>query len=776
MVKRRRITITGRVQGVGFRPAVHKIACEMGLSGFVLNDSRGVTIELQGSEAGLDGFLASLAGPKKPPMADLKSMNSIELPAVKGETGFRIEKSDSGGTALSQVTVDIATCSDCLAELADSDDFRYRYPFINCTNCGPRYSIVKTIPYDRPNTTMTPFRMCCKCASQYRNIADRRFHAQPVACPDCGPKIWLVDAENREIAAGADKTIRIAAEMLRNGKILAIKGIGGFHLAVDACNQQAVLRLRERKHRDHKPFALMAASIGTVREHACADAAAVQALQSAQAPIVLLPARRESPLAPAVATGVSTYGFMLPYAPLHHLLFAESPKVLVMTSANISNEPLICRNDKALDRLADVADAFLMHNRQIYRQVDDSIVHFVDEKPVLLRRARGYVPDPVLIRDLSPEHIFAAGSDLKNTFAFVKDNQLICSEHIGDLADSEVYRHYVASIDHLRGLFEVEPTVIACDLHPGYFSTALARSMPHSRLIEVQHHWAHIAAVLAERERRDPVIGLVADGTGYGTDGRIWGCECLIASLSSFDRFAHLDYCRLAGADRASKEAIRPLMSLLVHALADGFDLQDHRWLLDRVEPDAEKQRIILDQLDKDINCVESSSLGRVFDAVAAALGLGGYNYFDAQLPMALEAVAAPGIDECYDFDLKTGAGGPLKLSLDRMLLQLLADLRSDADAAPVIAAKFHNTLAAAMLQIARKAREATGISTAVLTGGVFCNRYLANRLIRLLKDERFIVLYNQDFPSNDGCVAVGQAAIAANILNMQDLKTESTR
>jgi hydrogenase maturation protein HypF len=756
--------MTGRIQGVGFRPAVYRLARELGLTGKVFNDTKGVTIELQGAEEGIDEFLRRLrSGPDKPPLAEIQSYQRVDVEPVEGETGFVIEKSDSQGTALSQVTADIATCGDCLSELSNPADFRYRYPFINCTNCGPRYSIIKTIPYDRPNTTMSSFQMCERCADQYREVADRRFHAQPVACPRCGPRIWLTDPTGKTLQTGTDEVIAETVRLLRAGQIVAIKGIGGFHLACDALNNDAVLRLRRRKRRDHKPFAMTVRCIEEARKYAFVDENAERTLTSPQSPIVLLPKRPDAAIASAVAPGVGTFGFMLCYAPLHHLLFAEGLDVLVMTSANLSDEPLICKNEVALERLGDVADAFLMHDREIYRQVDDSIVHLVADEPVLLRRARGFVPTPILMPEPSPQEVLATGADLKNTFCFVKQSQLILSEHIGDLEDAEVYHHYLGSIRHLAGLFEVEPKAVACDLHPGYFSTQYAKSLPGVRIIQVQHHWAHIASVLAEHGLAGPVIGLECDGTGYGTDGAIWGCECMIASLTEFTRFGHLAYYPLPGGDKASKEAIRPLLSLLKQAYGDEFTLDRFTWLLERVESDRGKMKLILEQIDRRINTVSTSSLGRVFDAVAASLGLGNYNHFDAQLPMALESVAVPDLDDRYEFDLLQGVE-PLQLDLGRTLRGIVEDLRGGKSAA-VISAKFHNTLAEALLAMAKAARESTRLKVAALSGGVFCNRFLADRLIVRLQQEGFAVLWNHDVPSNDGGIALGQAVIAASIL-----------
>jgi len=727
----------------------------------VYNDTKGVTVELQGPEEQIPEFLSRLQGQDKPPMAEIKTCETVDITVIEGEDKFTIKASESTGAPLSQVTADIATCGDCLTELADKSDFRYGYPFINCTNCGPRYSIVKTIPYDRCNTTMSVFEMCQRCAAQYTEVADRRFHAQPVACGACGPKIYLTDNKGKTIKAETEEVIAETARMLLAGRTVAIKGIGGFHLAVDALNDDAVKRLRERKRRDHKPFAMMADTVEKIRKYAVVSDLAEALLISPQSPIVLLPRKNNAAIAPSVADGVDTFGFMLRYAPLHHLLFAQGIEVLVMTSGNLSDEPLICKNDKALEKLGSVADAFLMHDREIYRQVDDSIVHFIADEPVLLRRSRGYVPTPIVIEQKSEQDIFAAGADMKNTFCFVKQNQLICSEHIGELEDAEVYHHYLDSVEHLRRLFEVEPKVVVCDLHPGYLSTQYALSLPDVKVIQVQHHWAHLASVLAEHGLSGPVIGLECDGTGYGTDGAIWGCECMIATLDGFERFGHLSYYLLAGADKASKEAIRPVMGLMKKTYADDFDLGKFRWLLERIEPDINKLQIISEQLDKKVNTIETSSLGRVFDAVAAMVGLGSYNHFEAQLPMALEAIVAENIEEHYDFDLISNAGKALQFDLRKMTEQIIADIQAGV-ATAVISAKFHNCLARALLETAKTARQKTGLETVALSGGVFCNRYLTNRLVKLLKKSDFYVLFNRDFPSNDGGISLGQAAIAA--------------
>jgi hydrogenase maturation protein HypF len=760
------LRIEGQVQGVGFRPWIFRLVGRLPLTGFVRNDTAGVLIEVQGESDNLAAFIAALKEHQDaPPLARITRLDSRPIPILADERGFVIAESDAAGKAVAGVTPDTAVCAECRQEMGSPADFRSGYPFINCTNCGPRYTIIRSVPYDRPGTTMSPFMMCQRCADEYRSPANRRFHAQPVACPACGPHLQLLTPRGGLAVEGDEPAISRAAQLLAGGRILAIKGIGGFHLAVDACNEEAVQRLRSRKHREHKPFAMMARLEDIGR---CAEISplAESMLASPQAPIILLPQKAGGPLAASIAPGTKTFGFMLPYAPLHHLLFEKlreigTTSVLVMTSANLADQPLICRNDEALAKLSNIADFFLMHDRDIFRQLDDSVVHFINETPVPLRRARGYVPEPVYSQRSWAREILAAGSDLKNTFCLGSGNRFIVSEHIGDLEDADVYRHYRRSVQHLSGLFEFSPSMVVADLHPGYYSTQYAGSLENVELMQVQHHWAHIASVLAEHDIDGPVIGIAADGTGYGTDGAIWGCECLIASLSGFSRFAHLRYFPLPGGDKASRESVRPLIALLEQTYGEGFKLSEYRWLLDRIEPDQAKLSLILEQVRKGINTVSTSSLGRVFDAVAAAAGIGSYNNFEAQLPIALEAAAEARCEDAYGFDMV--AGEPLQIDMGRMLRSILDDIRADVPVG-IVSARLHNTIAAAFADTACKAREVTGLDIVAISGGVFCNRLLAGRTIDLLNNAGFRVLYNVAVPANDGGLSLGQAAIGASL------------
>jgi len=754
---RKKITVHGQVQGIGFRPFVYRLAAELNLTGFVYNYTQGAIIEIQGSKDNTESFISKLKqGGSQIPLLKITSMNITETALITDEKSFEIKQSTAIGTVSAEVTADIATCRDCLAELFDKNDFRYRYPFINCTNCGPRYSIIKSIPYDRPNTTMATFTMCDRCKEQYENVEDRRFHAQPVACPVCGPKIKLCDKTGREIENDPDKVILETVQLLLAGKIVAIKGLGGFHLACNGENDEAVKMLRLRKMRDYKPFAMMAADIDKIRQFAYVDKTAEAILQSPQSPIVLLPKKEPNTIAPSVAGGINTFGFMLPYTPLHHLIFAEKKlNALVLTSGNIADEPLICKDSQALEKLGCVADVFLMHNREIYRQVDDSVIHIIQNEPVLLRRSRGFVPQTFVLKISAPADIFAAGADLKNTFCFVKQNRFILSEHIGDMADASVYKHWLYSIEHLKKLLEVNPSVVAADLHPNYLSSQYAKRLKKDKFIEVQHHWAHIASVLAEHDIDEKIIGIVADGTGYGTDGAIWGCECLVASLDDFQRFGHLSYYPLPGGDLAAKETIRPIMGLMKK-----YNLSIPEKILKEIEPEKEKRNAVEKQIERNINTIATSSLGRLFDAIGALCGLGNYNYFEAQLPMALEAIADKQVTEYYPFDLKE-ENGVTTVEIGDMLKGVITDRMGGVDKS-IISAKFHNTVAEFFLALAKQAKNRTGIKTAAVSGGVFCNRFLSERLIELLKNNGFTVLFNQLAPANDGGISLGQAVIAA--------------
>ncbi len=762
---RSRFRITGQVQGVGFRPFVYRLAAGLGLTGRVSNDARGVLIEVQGHRNAVDDFARRL-GSELPPLAEIASCDRREIELRAGESDFRIVPSSESGLAEAQVTVDTATCAECLKELFDPADKRYRYPFINCTNCGPRYTIVGGIPYDRPNTTMAAFPMCDFCKSQYDDPADRRFHAQPVACPDCGPQVWLSDNRGRQMQA--ESPFATAAEILRDGKILAIKGLGGFHLACRGDEEQAVARLRRRKRRDAKPFALMVADLAGARRLCRVSEDAARLLEGPLRPIVIMPTREEADIAAGVAEGLDTLGVMLPYTPVHHLLFAEEAVrelPLVMTSGNLSHEPLVKDNDEALRLLGDIADAFLIHDRPIARRLDDSVAQLhTDGATALLRRARGYAPRPVRLEGLNiaDARILAVGAELNNTFCLIQNDRALISEHIGDLTDSRTYRHYTDTIEHLCRLFEFEPSLIAADLHPQYLSSRYAtrRSEDDNLPLEkVQHHHAHVAACLGENSTNGPVIGLACDGVGYGPGGGVWGCEILRADLASYRRIGHLKEMPLIGGDAAAVQTWRPALAALHGAF--GSDCAE-RMSACRGRAEAENIHAAMEMLRTGVNCPPTSSLGRLFDAVAWMTGVAEKNRYEGEAPMKLEAAVEKGVDSSYGFEI-VEAAGTVKFHIDPciMVRDIIADLEGGMTS-EVIAAKFHNTVAEFLTAAAVRAAEETNLETVAITGGCFANRYLTARVIELLSDKGLKVIRHRIIPPGDGGVALGQAIVAA--------------
>ena len=761
---RRRLVVAGQVQGVGFRPFVHRLATELGLTGLVVNDHRGVTIEVQGPPYALNTFACRL-GTDRPPLAEIHRLVVAQLQPVAGERRFKIRPSKAGELADAQVTVDTAPCPDCLAELNDPADSRHLHPFITCTNCGPRYSIVTRIPYDRPNTTMADFAMCGFCARQYGDPGDRRFHAQPIACPNCGPVVWLVDTHGRQIHCR--DPIAEAATLLRAGKILAIKGLGGFHLVCRADDDHVVRRLRRRKRREAKPFALMVADLVQARTLVDVVAVAEALLTGPIRPIVLLGKRAGAPVASAVAEGLDTFGVMLPCTPLEHLLFREPMPPLVMTSGNLSQEPLVKDNDAAIAHFGTVADALLVHNRRIERRIDDSVVQIGrDGRARVLRRARGYAPRPFRLSpaDAAAPAVLAVGGELKSTICLFKAGRAVLSEHIGDLKDGRTYRSFIDTINHLEKLFDFTPQLLAADRHRQYLSSEYAARRHRGDLagrealpiVCVQHHHAHIAACMAENARSRPVIGLACDGVGYGDDHAVWGCEILLADLLDCRRLGHLRYVPLIGGDAAAVETCRPAMAVLWDALGRTGLLGRATSLL---RADDEQVEAAVEMLTAGVNCPPSSSLGRWFDAVAHLVGVADANLYEGQAPMKLEAIAAGNVLDAYPF--RIAPAEPFQIDLRPMVVGIVEDL--NAAAAPSrVAAKFHNTVAAFLAASARLAREQTGVNTAALSGGCFANRYLAWRLAKALTEDGFEVLTHSAVPCNDGGIALGQAVVAA--------------
>jgi len=753
-VQRKRITINGIVQGVGFRPFVYRLATEHALAGFVGNDATGVTIEVEGPDDAIECFRRDLFS-TPPPLARIDAHDTFEIETV-GRAGFSISPSRIGATAATLIPPDIAVCDDCLRELFDPTDRRYRYPFVNCTNCGPRYTIIERLPYDRPQTSMKPFPLCPDCAREYQDPSNRRFHAQPVACPVCGPRVSLHDGNRNR---PCDDPIAAAIGYLKQGRILAIRGLGGFHLAVDATNDDAVRELRRRKHREEKPLAMMAPDIATIKRYCEVSSREESLLTDPERPIVLLYRRSAgNDIAPSVVFDNRHYGFMLPYTPLHHLIIRGNFTALVMTSGNLAEEPIAIGNDEALVRLSDIADCFLLHDREILHRCDDSVVRVSDREPRLIRRSRGYVPQAIYLPSRLNRRVLAVGGEMKNTIALGRNDRLLLSQHIGDLDNPAALDFFEDTIEHLSAVFEIEPDLIACDAHPEYLSTKWARARANVPVIAVQHHHAHLVSVMTDNGVLEPTIGIILDGTGYGSDGTIWGGEVLIGDARRFERFAHLQPVPLPGGTAAVRQPWRMALSYL-HAV---YGKRYARLNLPLIEGlSTERRETIIRMIERGINCPMTSSCGRLFDGVAALLGLGEINHYAAQAAIALENKAAawsPSL-ACHR-SLVTAAVGRGPLSIEPLIRAVVSGV---AEAQPVasIAAEFHVRLAELLVRSALAARDMSGIRQVGLSGGVFQNVLLFEYLAERLRQERFTVLTHLNVPTNDGGLVLGQAMIA---------------
>ncbi len=752
------LLVEGTVQGVGFRPFVARTAAQLGLAGEVCNTPHGVTIALEGSDEALAAFRRALES-DPPPLARIQRIDCREE-SPTGLTGFQIRSSRGagGGTLISP---DIAPCAECLAELDDTDDRRHDYPFINCTNCGPRYSIIAGVPYDRPKTTMRAFMLCPACRTEYEDALDRRFHAQPNACAECGPKLEFVASSSREIGVSGNP-LDDALSTLAEGRIVAIKGVGGYHLACDANDEAAVAELRRRKQRDEKPLAVMVGDLDAARALCHLSEAEARLLASPQRPIVLAHRRADAPIAAGVAPGNRNLGIMLPSSPLHHLLFSGSrvtghgSRALVMTSGNISDEPIAYEDDEAFDRLKNIADAFLTHDRGIHVRIDDSIVREMDGAPLILRRARGFVPEPIhLSFELPP--LFAAGADMKGALCVAAGRNAILSQHLGDLEHAAAARSLEETTQHLLTLFDVTPEIIACDLHPDYTSTRFAhlfskRITNHeSRITAVQHHHAHIASCMAENDLpNEPVIGIALDGTGLGIDGTIWGGELLVADYAGFTRAAHLAPVPMPGGDKAAREPWRMALAYAGETAADCFDGIPR-----------EQRDLVLQMLEKGINCPTTSSCGRLFDAVAALVGLRTVNAFEGQAAMEFEQICDEACDEAYGYAIENA-----QIHFAPMIEQIITDISSNTPQS-IIAARFHNTLIEALTESCQRIRDGSRItnheSRVCFSGGCFQNARLAAGLEKKLEDQGFAVYTHALVPPNDGGIALGQAVVAAH-------------
>ncbi len=748
--------ITGIVQGVGFRPTVYLLAQKHKLFGSVLNSSNGVEINIHGTEADCQAFIAELR--RTPPaLAKIDSFD-VKPAALQVFTEFQIIESHDDPGGFLPVSPDLAICADCRRELLDPSNRRFRYPFINCTNCGPRFSIVKTIPYDRPNTTMADFKLCPQCAAEYTDPTDRRFHAQPIACAVCGPQVWF-EQDGKPVAIG-EQAILLTRQAITAGKIVAVKGLGGFHLVCNAADKKAVSQLRLQKQRTGKPFALMAYSLDIVEKYCQLQESEMTLLNSAQAPIVLLNANQKGrELAQIVAPDQNRLGFMLPYTPLHLLLLEPQegfPEVLVMTSGNLSEEPIAYENADALKRLSPLADAFLMHNRPIYMRVDDSVVTTLRGKTYPIRRARGYAPGQLRISHCS-QPILAAGTHLKNTFCLARDNYAFVSHYIGDLENEETLASYEQAVRHYEALFRIKPEVIACDAHPDYLATryAITRSKTENLpLIPVQHHHAHIAACLAENDWKsaEPVIGLSFDGTGYGTDGKIWGGEIFIAGYTDFERRFHLAEVPLPGGDMAVLKPARMAISYLMRAGIEtaGTNLLPVQFLENR------EYQAVAAQVQSGLNSPYTSSMGRLFDAVASILGICHEISYEAQAAIALETIADPDEEGIYELPLEAD-----KIDTLSLMRQIVRDWQIGIPAS-TISARFHNSLITMATSVCGILRKEHGLKHVAISGGVWQNLYLMNRILPALEKEGFIPLYHSLFPPNDACVSLGQVMVAS--------------
>jgi hydrogenase maturation protein HypF len=730
-IERVRIRVEGVVQGVGFRPFVHRLATELNLAGFVHNDERGVVIEAEGEPLALEALLARL-GAEAPPMAVVDRVSAEAVPA-RGESAFAIASSRSAAGPDALVSPDAATCEACLRELLDPADRRFRYPFINCTDCGPRFTIVRGVPYDRPLTTMAGFAMCGRCAAEYHDPADRRFHAQPNACPDCGPQL--------------DQPLEEVVAALSGGAIVAVKGLGGFHLACVASDERAVATLRARKHREEKPFALMAGDLDAADRLMVVGPVEAALLRGRDRPIVVAPRRRDARVAPAVAPRSAELGVMLPYSPLHHLLLAGVGEPLVMTSGNVSDEPIAFRDDDARERLAGIADLVLGHDRPIETRTDDSVLRVARGRALPLRRSRGAVPSALALPVPASRHVLACGAELKSAFCVARGSRAWVSHHIGDLKNVETLGSFSEGVTHFERLFAVAPEVVAHDLHPDYLSTTYALAREGVEQVAVQHHHAHLAACLAEHGETRPAVGAIFDGTGLGTDGTVWGGEILVGDLHGFERAGHLWPVPLPGGDRAAREPWR--MACAWRAAADG----DARPL---PGVDAERWHAVARMAETGTASPVTTSVGRLFDAVAALCGLRLEVSYEGQAAMELEAACDGAERGAYPLDVVAGV-----LDARETVLAVDRDVARGVPAG-VIATRFHHALADATARACADLAADRGLGTVVLSGGAFQNRRLLERSAERLQRAGVRVLVPERLPPNDGGVAFGQAAIAA--------------
>jgi hydrogenase maturation protein HypF len=752
MRQRIKATVHGMVQGIGFRPYVYHLAQKHQLNGFILNNSLGVEIEVEGETSVIDLFFKEIEN-NHLPLAQIVSIQKELLPVIEYQN-FIIRESISQRQKEALIAPDVCVCEDCLAEMRDPNNRRYRYPFINCTNCGPRYTIIQDVPYDRPNTTMKTFQMCPDCEQEYQNPDNRRFHAQPNACPACGPQVQLFDPQ-KNLVDCPDPILK-TIELLKNGSIVAIKGLGGFHLAVDATNHQAVQTLRLRKQREEKPLALMSLTLELIQPYAQLSNDEATLISSPQRPIVLLSKKIPNSIAPEVAPQNSYFGVMLPYTPLHYLLLEGNFLALVMTSGNLCDEPIVIENAEAFKRLEPIADFFLIHNRDIYLRTDDSVVRQIDQHPLYIRRSRGYVPTPVFLnRNFQP--ILAVGAELKNTVCLIQKNRAFLSQHIGDLKNFESFQFLHQTVTHMKRILDIQPEIIAYDFHPDYLSTRYAQEQNNVKKIRIQHHHAHIASCVLEHGLEGPVIGLAFDGTGWGADGKIWGGEILLIEQASCNRLAHLRYFPLPGGDAAIQEPWRMAVSYLYQAFGDDFLDFNLPFFKETGE---EKTQFIIKMIEQDINCPKTSSLGRLFDGVAALLGLCYRNSYEGQAAISLEMVMEKSnLNQLYPYDWEQDDEG-YTILISPIIWGIVSDLMMKQTPG-TISYKFHLTLIQLFSDLCQRLKRETKLKRVVLSGGVFQNVTLLTGLQKSLRAGGFEVYTPLKVPPNDGGIALGQAGIA---------------
>ena len=752
MVTRSEILVRGLVQGVGFRPFVYSQASLRDLRGRVRNNTAGVLIEVEGESSDIDKFVSDLTL-NAPPLSAIESVDCNHNLAPADYANFSILESACDGEKFVAISPDVSTCDDCLAELFDPQDRRYRYPFINCTNCGPRFTIIENVPYDREQTTMREFEMCAACRCEYEDPLNRRFHAEPVACAECGPRLFLTQAGAQTSQDVAD-TISETRALLELGRIVAIKGIGGFHLVCDALNAEAVAQLRSRKYREDKPFAMMASSVAVIREYCEVTDEAEQLLSAPQRPIVLLTKREGCLISPLVAPGVNNLGFMLPYSPLHQLLLADLDRPLVMTSGNISDEPICFTDDVALQQLDKIADYFLLHDRRIHMRTDDSVVRIHRRREMIVRRSRGYAPAPLRTGFKFAQQVLACGAELKNTFCLGRGDHAFISHHIGDLKNLETLNSFHEGIEHFKRLFDLNPDVVAYDLHPDYLSSKYAQGLDDALTkIGVQHHHAHIASCMADNQIDGEVIGVAMDGLGFGTDGRLWGGEFFVANFAEAERIAHLEYVPLPGGEMATREPWRMAAVYLQQTFGDEFlnldldavrDLDRNKWVT--------LSRMIVTRT----NSPETSSMGRLFDAIAALLGVRSFINYEGQAAIELEGLVDAKSPNSYQFALnETGV-----ITVRDVIRDAVGDLLNGAPA-PTVSARFHRAVARLVAQVAERIREERNLNRVALSGGVFQNIFLLEESCELLQGRGFEVLTHNRVPANDGGISLGQAAVA---------------